>query len=291
MSVPFAVWVSMSNDPLVRVDLQACFVLHHRPLRETSVIADLFTPDHGRLSVVARGARSAKSSRRALLQPFRPLLASWTGRGELKTLTGLEEQGRAVSLSGLSMACAYYLNELVLRLVPPFESNPQAFALYTHTLMTLPEWDAMEPELREFEIQLLESLGLAPDFYCCVDAGQQPQHGQTYRYLPESGIALSADKPFDPSVASLMISGDALIALAQLDFSDHALWPEIKKLMRRQLAIHLGASPLKSRAMLRELVVADPMQDPRVDQVAENRIVTSQMPDNKTEERWDQESD
>ena len=120
-----------------RVSLQAGFILHHRLFRESSVIADVLTPDYGRVSVVARGARSARSKLRPLIQPFRPLLVSWTGRSDLKTLTGLEEQGLPVALSGHTLACGYYLSELLLRLLPSFEAAPIPFACYARSLSEL----------------------------------------------------------------------------------------------------------------------------------------------------------
>lgn len=161
-----------------RVEFLAGFVLHARSLRETSLLVDVFTPDHGVTRLVARGARSAKSKIRPLAQPFRPLLVSWSGRNELKTLTGLEEQGRGYALSGLELACAYYLNELLLRLLPMEAPCATVFAQYAQALSTLDELDddaqQLECTLRLFELELLDSLGLVPDFSNCGRTIRKP---------------------------------------------------------------------------------------------------------------------
>lgn len=229
---------------MANASLQAAFVLHHRPFRDTSMIADLLTPDYGRVSVVARGARSPKSTRRVLLQPFRPLLVSWTGRSSLRTLTGLEDSGMPVSLSGRTLACAYYATELALRLIPEAQFNATAFALYARTLTALGDGSAMESTLRYFETELLDSLGLLPDFSRC-----DPRHGEIradtqYWFDPDAGVATPAN---DATRSSVAISGKALLAMAQRDFGNDAVLREAKLLMRRLLSMHLGGRPLKSR--------------------------------------------
>lgn len=285
-----------------RVQLQAAYILHHRPLRETSVIADLLTPDHGRVSVVARGARSPKSKTRVLLQPFRPLLVSWVGRGELKTLSGIEEQGLAFALSGLSMGCAYYVNELMLRLAPPFTPLHEAFALYSRTLAVLPGNETPEPLLRQFELELLDSLGLLPDYGHCVNGFEAPLPGNDYLYHPATGFALNWPPPEEQQAAtesgtdvqprrvaessptasvheradssgydsehaefsqvtpesSVRVSGEVLLALAAgmhgVNTDDKALWKQAKRVMRRQIRVHIGDAPLRSREMLAQVV-------------------------------------
>ena len=115
----------------MRVSLQAAFVIHRRNYRDTSLIVELFTPDYGRISAVARGARSGRSrggNRAALLQPLTPLLCSWSGRSELKTLTGCEAQGPVFSLQGERLYSALYVNELISRLL--HHTRCDAFILF-----------------------------------------------------------------------------------------------------------------------------------------------------------------
>src|SRR5690625_3916350 len=84
----------------MRVDLHPAYVLHTRPYRDTSMLVDLFTPEHGRVALVAKGVRTGKSRRRALLNPFTALLVSFQGRGGLKLLTAVEAQGPGLILQG-----------------------------------------------------------------------------------------------------------------------------------------------------------------------------------------------
>jgi len=243
---------------VVQADLQAAFVLHHRPFRNTSVIADLLTPDYGRIDVIARGARSAKSSRRPLLQPFRPLLASWTGRAELKTLTKLEESGQLLSLTGDALAYAYYVSELALRLIARGQPNVQAFALYAQTLSTLAGSEvnglAGESVLRAFELELLDSLGLLPDFSACEIEGAAIVTDTIYQFDSYSGQATTK------SIAqnSVTVSGATLLAMHSRNFKIDGLLDantllQAKRLMRQLLRVHLGSQPLKSREVFKQL--------------------------------------
>ena len=115
----------------------AAYLLHYTPWRDTSFIVDLFTLEHGRVGLVARGARSARPATRALYQPFRPLLVSWVGDGDLLTLTGIEESGAPISLEGAALGCGYYLNELVLRLLGKGQPQPALFGHYALALAAL----------------------------------------------------------------------------------------------------------------------------------------------------------
>jgi len=243
-----------------RADLQAAFVLHHRAFRDTSVIADLLTPNYGRVSVVARGARSAKSRRRALLQPFRPLLASWTGRSELMTLTTLEESGQALTLTGTALAYAYYITELAMRLVPVGQANVELFASYSQTLQALAKPDADvtglqgESLLRGFELELLDALGLLPDFSSCDVENHEIDVSQSYQFDPHAGQATLGVT----ATSSVAVSGRALLAMHARDFyidavPDATLLLEAKRVMRQLLRVHLGPQPLKSRQVFKQL--------------------------------------
>jgi len=265
---------------LQRAEFLACFVLHSRTLRETSLLVDLMTPDFGLTRVVARGARSARSRVRPMIQPFRPLLVSWAGRHDLKTLSGLEEQGRPCQLAGLELAAAYYMNELLLRMLPPDAPCPTVFASYAQTLDQLSKSSAgLRPGrcLRLFELELLDSLGLVPDFANCrrttdahLSTAQQSdalkiESGLRYRYYPEAGYAVDmadaadtidardADNAVEESpnsMPSVEVSGETLLALGTRQLQGKQVLREAKNVMRRQLAQHLGGQPLKSREMI-----------------------------------------
>src|SRR5262245_61069499 len=125
---------------MTQVHLQPVYVLHHRPYRDTSRILELFSRDHGRVSVFARGARggSGKSaSLMSMLQPFNRLLASWSGRGEAGQLTAVEFDGTYSALAPDRLISGYYVNELLLKLFARHDGHADVFALYAATLDAL----------------------------------------------------------------------------------------------------------------------------------------------------------
>ena len=174
------------------------------------------------------------------------------------------------------MACAYYFNELLLRLLPKFVAQPTLFGHYLVALNALTEGGGdstearlkeFEPTLRLFELQLLDALGVAPDFAHCANQGSAPEALCRYRFYPSQGRAaeLFDDQPdFDPhdihreglirNDAGVEVSGNSLLALASRDVSDEAHWPDIKRLMRPLLRIQLGDRPLKSRRYFESLM-------------------------------------
>ena len=255
-------------------ELSASYLLHYTPHRDTSFIVDLFTLDSGLVTVYARGARSGKY--RPLYQPFRPLYVSWTGERDLKTLTGIEASGMPTDFNDTAMACAYYFNELLLRLLPKFIAQPNLFGHYLVALNTLKEGGGetteerlrqLEPCLRMFELQLLDALGLAPDFGYCANEGSAPEPQSRYRFYPSQGRATEVfeDRPeYDPfeihreglirNDAGVEVSGQSLIALAHTDLSNEDTWPDIKRIMRPLLRIQLGDRPLKSRRYFESLM-------------------------------------
>src|SRR5579863_10281682 len=137
-----------------RVTLSPAYVLHQRPWRETSRIAEIWSREHGRLGLVARGVRRPRSPHRSLLQPFMPLLVSWTQRGELGNLTGLEAAAPAVMLQGRALMAGFYLNELLLRLFPRQDPHPALYERYASALEGLAT-RRTAPVLRVFEKHLI----------------------------------------------------------------------------------------------------------------------------------------
>jgi len=145
-----------------RRDDQPAFVLHTWPYRETSVIVEAFTPDSGRVAMVARGARRPRSELRGLLQAFQPLLLSWSGQAELKTLIRAEWRGGLPLVRGSALLCGFYLNELLLKLLAREDSHPQLYAAYERALAELAAGGEQAALLRRFELGLLAELGYAP---------------------------------------------------------------------------------------------------------------------------------
>lgn len=240
---------------MARVELTPAYVIHRRVYRETSLLLDVFSRDFGRLALVAKGARRPKSRWRALLQPHRPLLVSFAGRGELQTLVNAEAAGPTWALAGKRLFCALYINELLLRLVQREAPLAEVFEVYQWSLGALAALAQagdsacdLEPVLRGFEAGLLSALG----YGLLLDGGAAGLvAGQSYAYLPDHGVLLSP-QPQPTSVEPVWIEGGCLQAFAE----GFALAPQrcdclasAKRLMRACLAPHLGPKPLKSRAL------------------------------------------
>jgi len=186
----------MDTEGSVSTSLQAAYILHYREFQETSFIVDAFTLAHGRIALMAKSARSSKPRTRALYQPFRPLLLSWVGAGDLRTLTGIEESGQALEMADAELACAYYLNELVLRLAGKDQPQPTIFAYYSMALNQLASQTvSVEEVLRTFEVQLLDGLGVLPNFALCTADGTSVDPSREYRYHPANAIAVITNRP------------------------------------------------------------------------------------------------
>ena len=232
-----------------RVSLQAAYVLHQRDFKNTSRIIDIYSADYGRIGLVAKGVRSSKKGVQYLLQPFRPLLISWVGRGELLTLTHVEPTTEPDnSLTGKALICGYYLNELNLRLTPQGDSNPSLFQHYHSSLLALAQKTDYTTLLRTFEIELLNLLGYGLQLE--VDSEGNPINvAQQYYYGVEQGALLVP--PLGTQV--IPISGQSLLALASGEALSDTGQREAKKLMRSILQYYLGNKRLKSREVFRQL--------------------------------------
>jgi len=153
----------------MRVQDQPAYILHHRAFRDTSQILEVITPDYGRLSLMSRGSRAAKSRLKSILQPFRPLIVSWSGKGEMPTLTSAEPQSvKNMMLTGKALPSAFYINEIIIRLVHKHDVHEKIYHLYESILRLLADKNEIEPVLRLFEKQLLEELGFGLSL--CVNA-------------------------------------------------------------------------------------------------------------------------
>ena len=143
----------------MRFSLEPAYILHSRQYRESSLLLEALSREHGRVGLVARGARGAKSRWRNMLQPFRPLLLSWTQRGELGTLTGADQVASPPALVGESLFCGLYANELMVRFLYRSDPHSGLFDVYRHLLTQLAAEKPAQPLLRVFEKQLLQSAG------------------------------------------------------------------------------------------------------------------------------------
>jgi len=244
----------------MRVSQEPAYVLHHHDYGETSLLLEMFTRRHGRLGIVAKGARRARSPLRAALIPFQPLVMGFSGRGELPTLTAAEPAGAAPAIAGEALFCGLYLNELLLRLLHRHDPHERLFESYSEALGRLGEGRDMEATLRVFEKRLLEDIGfgLVLDHDVQDGAPIQPEH--LYRYVPERGpvTAHAADGE------GIAVQGASLLALAREHLDDAMALREVKHLMRALLARHLGERPLTSRGLFRPRPVRNALEYPQI---------------------------
>lgn len=234
------------NAARSRTHLASGFVLHQRPYRDTSLIVELFVRDHGRLSVFARGARGPRS-RFAALQPFRPLLLSWSGRGESPTLSGAEVDGAPrAPLPASRILTGFYLNELLLRLTVPHDPQPELYAQYVATLEQLRAGEALDALLRRFEKRMLDLLGYGNDLLHDA-AGRAVEPEALYHFRPGAGLWLA--ERADESGA---VEGRVLLALAEeAPLSDGEGQRQARQVLRAALDHCLDGRELRVRAVAR----------------------------------------
>jgi DNA repair protein RecO (recombination protein O) len=232
----------------MRVQHAPAWVLHHRPFRDTSRILDILSRDHGRLSLVARGSRSAKSRLRGILRPFTPLSLSWVSRSDLGTLTGAELAGSSLALSGDALLSAYYVNELLLKLLHKHDPQPGIFTIYSEAITKLATGDHVVLSLRLFEIELLRMLGYALNLQHDAESQQQLVADRRYEYRPERGPV-----PVGDSRGPMVFSGAALLAIGAENFAQKEVLRDAGRLLREVIAFHLDGKELQSRKVLLEL--------------------------------------
>lgn len=224
----------------MRIEEQPAFILHARAWRETSLLIEAFTREHGRVGLVARGVRGARSRfARASLQPLQPLLLGWSARGELGTLTSAEQTGSPWRLSGDALIAGMYVNELVLRLSSRNDAHPAAFAAYTDCLARLADAGDIAWTLRRFERDLLADLGYAL-MLTHTTAGAPIDPDLAYAYIGDAGPVAWRD---DCGFARL--AGSALLAL---DRDEPPAAPDLADLRRlmRSIIGDLVGGPLNA---------------------------------------------
>jgi len=233
---------------------QAAFVLHTYPYRETSLIVEAFTRDWGRVAMVARGAKRPRSELRGLLQGFQPLTLSWFGAHELKTLAKAEWRGGLPLVGGAALWCGFYLNELVLKLLPREDPHPQLFADYEQALADLALAREQATILRRFEVALLAGLGYALPLLREADTGAPIDPTTRYHYAFDRGPRRGAPAP---GTTLPLVKGATLVALSEQRYPDAETAAEAKRLMREILDHYLEQRGVESRRVIRELRTLD----------------------------------
>jgi len=208
-------------------------------------MVDLFTLNHGRMSAVARGANGSKSSLKAQLQPFQPLLLDWVGRGDLKTLTQVDVRDGPALRRTLSLYSGLYLNELLQRILPQADPHQTLFAAYIEALALLADTLDVEPVLRKFEQAFAAALGYDFAWDLATDTRETVSAAHTYCYDPEQGIVAAVSA----GVRLQNLPGDALLALAGGDYDATASRRISKRVMRVLTDYLLQGRPLNSRSL------------------------------------------
>lgn len=240
----------MTMAERARRDGQLAYLLHTYPYRETSLVAEIYTRDTGRVALIARGARRPRSVLRGVLMAFQPLLLAWSGKSELKMLHKAEWQGGYVPLRGLSLICGFYLNELLLKLLPREDAHEQLFEAYAAALAQLPNARDHAAVLRRFERVLLRELGYGLVLDREVAGGNPIEPAARYRYVPERG-PLPAREGGEQSGVEL--TGQTLIDMAVDHYADPRTVQQSKALMRALINHCLGRQTLHTRQLLRDL--------------------------------------
>jgi len=236
----------MTRNPR-RAQLAPAYILHHQPYRDTSRILEAFTREHGRLTLFARGVRGPKGKLGPLLQPFRLLLLSWSGRGEAPQLIGAEAAPRSGELpAGCLMGC-FYLNELLLKLTTRHDPHASLFDAYHESLERLRAGAHLEPTLRIFEKRLLQEVGYGLDLAAEADTGQRIEPQARYQFRPAQGLVRAS--PADAG----SLAGSAVLALAAEELRGPEELDDARRLLTAAVAHCLEGRELATRAVARAM--------------------------------------
>ena len=233
----------MTNSVL----LQPAYILHTRAYRDTSCLIELFTLEHGCVSLVARGVRGNKARYKGLLQPFTPLLISWKGKTDLMNLNHAEANGAVLNLTGNALLCGFYLNELLVKLLHRYDAHPQLFKAYQQALHDL-QYQEHQLVLRLFEKRLLSELGYALELEYEALTNKCILPDQFYYFNPNQGLFPTVDANHTDS-RKQVFKGENLIALQKEKFSSPEDLRVAKRLLRIALEYLLDGKPIKSREL------------------------------------------
>ena len=228
-----------------RVLLEPAYLLHHRPWSDTSRILELMTRSHGRVTLFARGARRPGSALRGVLQPFVPLLVSWSGRADGGTLTGAEIGGALRPLPPAQLMSGFYLNELLLRLLPREDRHDRLFDAYADAIGRLAGATDHRP-LRVFELILLEELGYGLELARDAASGEPLEPDQYYHFLPGRGVLAVRDAAGEPDA----IRGSDMLAVSGGEFDQPAVLAAARRILRAAIGHCLEGRGLHSREVM-----------------------------------------
>jgi len=230
---------------LINFTHQPAYILHTRAYRDTSLLLEVYTEELGRIVAIARGVKRSKRPLTGLLQPFIPLSFSAKGRGDIVTMTAVEQRGMPLQLSGQRQVAGLYINELMVRLLERSESAPMLFVTYQNTLLNLQE-QSIEISLRYFERRLIETLGYGVSFDITLADAQPIIESEYYTFIDNQGFIPAT---IQHSKVSTIFPGNILLKISREEYSCAESLLAAKKLFRQVLQKYLGRKPLMSRQL------------------------------------------
>lgn len=223
------------------------YVLHTYPFKETSLIVEIFSKVHGRISIVAKGARRPRSLVRGMLQSFQSLQATWSGQGEMKTLHSIDWCDALLQIEGDALICGFYINELLMRLLPKEDPHEKLFDFYHQTMELLSMKNHLSVTLRRFELKLLQELGY--ELPLVNDENGEPiKPNKIYNYEVAYGPSETKN-----SSEGVSLIGKTLIDMAGDDYKDPTTEMQSKQLMRYLISHYIGEKPLNSKKLFLHL--------------------------------------
>ena len=225
------------------------YLLHQRAYSETSLLLEIFSRNHGRMTAVAKGVKRKKSRTLGILVPFQSLIVAWSGRGEVKTLTNAESLTLRREIEGERLFCGYYINELILRMLHRNDPHEVLFGAYELALEGLIRETDLERTLRIFEKRLLQELGYGLNLSNDTHTGAAIESSARYRYVAELGPVIDNGE----GGAGVMLHGESLQALRDEEQFSDLHRRELKRLTRVTLDRHLEGRPLHSRGLFSRL--------------------------------------
>lgn len=234
----------------MKIELNPCYILHRRDYSESSLILDVFSKEHGRVNLIAKGAKRNKKRQGISYNLYQKYQMAWIAKSELGTLTDIESINNSKLIKSESMMIGFYMNEIILRLLHKHEPHPELFDSYDMTINKLIDGDPEEIILRYYEKTLLQSLGYGVILDHDVETGQELIKEKMYTYKPDYGPARENDK----TDSNLSISGKTLLELDAEVLSDTININEAKNLLRALLDQYLGVKPLASRDLYRAYI-------------------------------------
>jgi DNA repair protein RecO (recombination protein O) len=171
-----------------KVAHEPAFVLHRYDWSESSLILEVFTRHHGRIALVAKGAKRPSSQFRPILLPLQPLHIAFSGDAEVGTLKGAEWMGGLTMPTGDALLSGYYVNELILKLLARDDPHETLFDAYAQVTQLLRDPAQVDSALRAFELIVLREIGLLPSLDAASLTLQPLQPDAAYTLMPEAGL-------------------------------------------------------------------------------------------------------